>query len=136
MLVMLSPHGRWKTVDMICFLIENGADVYARNRVGDSVLRVVLESLDGLHDSDMEIVELLLAYGCDPFEANSSGKTPLLIARERGLYFVESRLLSLGASASDVGGWHKPRDLDVGRKWISCQFFLLLFTCILASAID
>ena len=104
-LLTLNPHGRWKTAEIICFLIENGADVYARNQVGDSVLHVVLESLDSLHGA-REIVELLVTYGCDPFEANSSGKPPLLIAIERGLYFVESYLLSLDPHTSDVGVWH------------------------------
>ena len=94
-LVMLNPHGRWKTVEMICFLIENGANVYACNQLGDSVLHVVLESLDDGHEA-RDIVELLVvAYGCDPFEINSSGRTPLDIAMERRLYFVGSYLFSL-----------------------------------------
>ena len=101
-LLTLCPHGRWRTAETICFLIENGADVYARNQVGDSVLHVVLESLDSLHGA-REIVELLVTYGCDPFEANSSGKPPLLVARERGLYLVESYLLSLDPRAPGVG---------------------------------
>jgi ankyrin repeat protein len=103
-LLTLSPHGRWKTAEMICFLIENGADVSARNQVGDSVLHVVLESLDGSSwHAAREIVDLLVAYGCDPFEANSSGKPPLLIAIERRLSLVERYLLSLDP---DVGVWH------------------------------
>ncbi|KAF8126505.1 hypothetical protein EV363DRAFT_1268265 [Boletus edulis] len=102
-LVMLSPRGEWKTAQMICFLIEHGADVYARNQVGDSVLHVVLESLYG-QDEAREIVALLLAYGCDPLEANASGKTPLRIAVDRGLYLVENHLRCLGApDEADVG---------------------------------
>ena len=115
-LVMLGPHERWKRVDKICFLIENGANVHARNQLGDSVLHVILESLDSWHEAG-DIVELLVAYGCDPFEVNSSGKTPLSIAMERRLYSAESYLLSL------VGVWHKPHDLGVGREWLDvCSF--------------
>ncbi|KAF8556919.1 ankyrin [Imleria badia] len=108
--VTLNPHGRWMTVQMVCFLLENGADVNARNDVGDSVLHVVLESLTDLHEA-REIVELLVLYGCDPLEANSSGKIPLRIAVERQLDFVEIYLRSFGAcDEADVAVWYEPHN--------------------------
>ncbi|KAG6379228.1 ankyrin repeat-containing domain protein [Boletus reticuloceps] len=102
-LFTLSPHGEWKTIQMIRFLIENGANVYARNQAGDSVLHVILESpID--QDKALAVVHLLLESGYDPFEANCSGKTLLRIAVERGLYLVENYLRYLGVpDEADVG---------------------------------
>ena len=137
-LVTLDPHGMWKTVQMICFLLENGADVDARNDVGDSILHIVLELFDNPYEA-RDVVELLVLYGCNPLEANSRGKTPLRIAVERQLSFVEVYLRSFGAcDEADVAAWYEPSDLYVGQcEWIHvCSSLLLLFTRILAATVN
>jgi ankyrin repeat protein len=89
---------RWSTAPMIRFLVENGADVLARTGDGASVLHITLGS-SYVYNRDvfLETVKLLVAYGCDPLEANSYGSTPLHIAVERGHVSAARYLLSLGA---------------------------------------
>ena len=86
----------WSTSPMIRFLVENGADVLARNSDGNSVLHVALQCFDD-EIVAFETVKLLVDYGCDPLEADSRGNTPLHIAVERGYISVARYLLTLGA---------------------------------------
>ena len=110
------------TARVVCFLVENGANVHAHNALGNSVLHVVLESLSAHRSPGVKLMELLVAYGCDPFEANSHGKTPLGIAVERGLYLAERYLRLLGACDLD-----EVRTIPhAGREWI---LVVTLFSC-------
>ncbi|KAI9567859.1 ankyrin repeat-containing domain protein [Boletus coccyginus] len=63
-------------------------------------------SLDDDYDSAaLELVKLLVGYGCDPLGANSRGETPLHIAVGQGYISAARYLLTLGA--------HLPPDLLV-----------------------
>lgn len=81
-------------VPMVCFLVENGADVHAHTEAGDSVLHVALQSF--YEDVALGITELLVGYDCDPFELNSAGKSTLYIAIEQAHISAARYLLSLG----------------------------------------
>lgn len=83
---------------MFRYLIENGANALAHSSDGDSVLHIVLQTL-AEHDA-LETTKLLVARGCDPFQANPQGVTPLGIALREGHVSVIHYLLSLGASLS------------------------------------
>jgi ankyrin repeat protein len=97
LLVTLKDHWGGRST-MIPFLVENGVDVLARASDGDSVLHIALQSLSHWHtDKALEIVKLLVGYGCDPLEANSRGNTPLHISVERGHLSAARYLLTLGA---------------------------------------
>ena len=81
---------------MIHFLVENDVDVLAHTDDGDSVLHITLKSL--YNDLNvLEVVKILVSHGCDPFEANSRGNTPICIAIQQGHVSVARHLLSLGA---------------------------------------
>ena len=90
------PWSNWSTPPMIHLLAENGVDFLARAGNGDSLLHVAL--LRHNSDSDvLEVVKLLVGYGCDPLEANSRGNTPLHLAVEHGHLSAARYLLTLGA---------------------------------------
>ncbi|KAF8133986.1 ankyrin repeat-containing domain protein [Boletus edulis] len=101
----------WSTAPMIQFLVENHVNVLARNSNGDSMLHIVLQSL---YDDDeaLEVVKLLVSYGCDPLEANSRGNTPLHLAAERDLISIARYLLSF---RSDITLRH---ELKMGPRMI------------------
>ena len=91
----LDPRGKWKTAEMVCFLVKNGADVHGCAHTGDSVFHIILRFLD--EDEALEIAKLLVtSYDCDSLRANSSGITPFHIAIEQGHISVAQYLLSLG----------------------------------------
>ncbi|KAI9462203.1 ankyrin repeat-containing domain protein [Boletus coccyginus] len=98
-LLVTSDHewSRWGTAPMIRFLVENGVDILAHASNGDSVLHIMLKSLYWRDDWALEIVKLLVNYGCDPLQANSCGNTPLHIAVERGYTYTAQYLLTFGA---------------------------------------
>ncbi|KAG6372891.1 ankyrin repeat-containing domain protein [Boletus reticuloceps] len=104
LLVTLRESG-WSTAPMIQFLVENHVNVLAHTSNGDSMLHIVLESL---YDDDkaLEVVKVLVSYGCDPLEANSHGTTPLHIAAARNCISVARYLL---AFRSDITLCHKLR---------------------------
>ena len=81
---------------MIRFLVENEVNVLAHASNGDSVLHIVLQCLYN-DDMALEVVKLLVGYGCDPLEANPRGKTPLHIAVEQDYTSTAQYLLTLGA---------------------------------------
>ena len=83
------------TADMIRLLSENGVSVLAHSGDGDSVLHLVLESI--YDDEALMAVKLLVSCGCDPFDANIRGETPLHVAVQHGHISVARHLLNLGA---------------------------------------
>ncbi|KAF8550457.1 ankyrin [Imleria badia] len=82
------------SVQMIRVLVKNSFDVLSRTGSGNSLLHVVM---DALHEDEvLTTTKLLLVHGCDPFQPNSRGETPIRIAIERGHIFLARYLLSLG----------------------------------------
>lgn len=84
----------WKKAPMIHLLIQNGADVLAHTRGGDSVLHIALRSF--VEDDALETAKILVAQGCDPLEPDTYGKPPFQIAAGRDQVSVVEFLLSLG----------------------------------------
>ncbi|KAI9462193.1 ankyrin repeat-containing domain protein, partial [Boletus coccyginus] len=87
----------WRSSTMIHLLVENGANALARTSNGDSVLHILLWSVY-YDDSTLEIVKLLVGYGCDPLEADSCGETPLHIAVKQSNVSAARYLITQGAS--------------------------------------
>lgn len=53
-------------IDMVKFLIESGADVFAANEDKETVLHYMSSQ------GNAQMVELLLSKGCDPFQTTVS----------------------------------------------------------------
>ncbi|KAF8441582.1 ankyrin repeat-containing domain protein [Boletus edulis BED1] len=102
----------WSVVPMIYLLVENGANPLVRNGDGDSLLHVALQCHSNNDDKALEAARVLVGNGCDPLEADSSGKAPLQIAVERGHISVARYLLTLQ-------GAHVPPDflVTLERHW-------------------
>ena len=95
LLVISNSRTMWDGGRMIRFLIENGFDVFSRTASGDTLLNIVIECF--YEGSALETTKLLVAHGCDPFQPNYRGDTPICIAIRRGAIFLAHYLLSLGA---------------------------------------
>ncbi|HEY0962159.1 MAG TPA: ankyrin repeat domain-containing protein [Pseudomonadales bacterium] len=81
-------------------LIEAGADVSARNRVGAPPL------LPAAINGNAELLELLLGAGADPNQAVSvTGDTPLMLAARTGLTDAIDVLLAHGADVNAREAW-------------------------------
>ena len=96
LLILNCDRSRWSTTPMIHFLVKNGVNVHAHTSDRDSVLHIALRCIND-DEETLEAVKVLVNYGCDPFEANSHGNTPLHIAVERGHISAARHLLTLGA---------------------------------------
>ncbi|KAG6377683.1 ankyrin repeat-containing domain protein [Boletus reticuloceps] len=88
-----------RRASMIVCLVDNGANIHARNVAGDTVLHSALQSLWD-ENYVLKIAKALVNRGgCDPLaESSSSGETPLRIAVNRGFVSVVRHFLSLGTS--------------------------------------
>jgi uncharacterized protein len=64
-------------VDVAEALLEAGADANRQNRFGNGPLFVAVFNSNGRG----RMIELLRSHGADPFAANSSGQTPVGLAR-------------------------------------------------------
>lgn len=90
--------------EVVRFLLDRGADVKARNRVGFTALHAAAVS------GDATLVGLLLDRGADPSakavlaEPADDISTPLLTAAQRGDDAVGQRLLEKGADVNVQGG--------------------------------
>ena len=94
---------------MVDCLLEYGVDVHTHTAAGVPVLHSTLQALWD-EDTVLKIVKLLVSRGQDPLETNTSGKTPLHIAVDRGFLSVTQYLLSLSLPPS-------PDLLRVALKW-------------------
>ena len=69
-------------LEIVDFLIKKGANVNARNRLGDSPLILVAPNCDMDKDIQLNIVELLLNAGADVNAQDNYGNTVLMLANE------------------------------------------------------
>lgn len=87
--------------EMVDFLINQGANVFAKARNADTLLHFAVASIDNYEV--LQIVWLLFRQGCDPALPNNSGVTPFHVAVERGRISVVELFLSLNV--------HPPPDI-------------------------
>lgn len=78
--------------DSVKFLLQNGANVNAKNSLGDTALSCAVQFLGS---SSTEIVKLLLESGADMNTRNERCETPLLLATKRNAEKVVALLLEL-----------------------------------------
>ena len=116
-----------KILPMINCLLENGANVHVRAADGEPLLHTLLSST--WQDNTLQIAEALVSHGCDPLEANLSGKTPLRITVERRLVPVARYFLSLGISPS-------PDLLHAALRWKDGQIKTQMVVCLLEYITD
>ena len=96
LLVALNSNRFRRKLQMVNFLIDEGASVFAKVQNGDTVLHAAVASL--VDDEVLEGVVLLLRRGCDPSVSNIHGATPLHIAIRRRHTVVVKHFLSLKVS--------------------------------------
>ncbi|KAF8437542.1 Aspartate/glutamate/uridylate kinase [Boletus edulis BED1] len=93
-LLAASVWGSMNNARMISFLTESGAIPLGHTSDRDPVIYIVLAAYGELRA--LETTKLLVAHGCDPFEASLHGDTPLHIALQQGHITVVHCLLSPG----------------------------------------
>jgi ankyrin repeat protein len=81
-------HGEVKVVET---LLSHGADVMAKNKLGDTAL------MNALHGRYKDIAEMLILRGADINAKNLRGETPLKIAKQNSLTEIIQILISNGA---------------------------------------
>ena len=82
---------------IICSLIEQGAHASRLSTDGSTLLHATALCLDDHHG--LEVAKLLVGNGCNPFEYDIRGRTPLHIALDRNLALLADYLaLSTGRS--------------------------------------
>ncbi|KAF8546796.1 ankyrin [Imleria badia] len=81
----------WKA-QKICSVIYQGTDVSRLSADGNSLLHATVLSLDDLHGLD--VAQLLVDAGCNPFKCNVEGKTPFDLALHRKSTLLAAYLLS------------------------------------------
>ena len=114
---------RWSKTQMVFCLLEHTTDVRIRAANGEPLLHTLLSSTqDGEYAA--QTVEALVSRGCDPWEADPSGKTPLRIAVEQCLVPVVQYFLSLGISPS-------PDLLHTALRWKNGQIKVQMVFCLL-----
>ena len=83
----------WRT-QTIRSLVEKKADVCGISADGNTLLHAALLSLD--ERRGLDVGQLLIDAGCDPFQVGADGKTPLHIALDRRFSLTADYLLSTG----------------------------------------
>ncbi|KAI9567489.1 ankyrin repeat-containing domain protein [Boletus coccyginus] len=83
----------WKTLT-ICSLLGEGANVRGLSADGNTLLYATVLALDEHQGLDM--AQLLVGAGCDPFARSADGKTALHIALDRNFPRIANFLLSSG----------------------------------------
>lgn len=76
---------------MTAILLENGANVDARNFSLDTSLHIAIKN------GDLDTIAALLGAGANVIIARDSGETALMMALEKGLHDVAEELLQAGA---------------------------------------
>ncbi|KAF8549465.1 ankyrin [Imleria badia] len=83
--------------EMVHFLIDQGANIFARQYNGDSVLHAAVIAFPDGDPDVLEVITSLVAGGCDPATSNTHGVTPLHVAVEQGNVKIVKHLISLNA---------------------------------------
>ena len=81
-------------VEVVCFLLEHGADVTARDKSGLTALHYASEN------GHKEVIRILVKHGADVRAQNEKGDTPLHNASVNGRVEVACILIELGAVVS------------------------------------
>ncbi len=84
-------HGTGGSVEIAELLIEKGADIYARDGIGDTVL------MWAAGGNSVEIAKLLIAKGVDVNATDKIGTTPLMWAAYKGFVEMVELLIDSGA---------------------------------------
>jgi uncharacterized protein len=89
---------------MLKLLLANGADPEAANSRGDTALHFVMFSFE--NKALPEILDVLIASGCEVDEETNNGLTPLMLAASRGNLATAKLLLDREAdiNATDTDG--------------------------------
>ncbi|MCD4782298.1 MAG: ankyrin repeat domain-containing protein [Candidatus Eremiobacteraeota bacterium] len=100
-------------IDLAKFLLDNDAEIDARDEDGETPLSVAAD------DGDYEISKLLISRGANINTKNSCGDTPLTEAAEEGHLNVVKLLISSGADINSIdknGYTPLHRAAEKGRK--------------------
>lgn len=83
--------------DIVAFLLEQGANPHGCDdcNYGSAMWRAAWKG-------DIESIRLLLAYGCSPDDAETTGQTPLIAALENRHFKIAECLLSHGADINHL----------------------------------
>lgn len=91
---LLGIAARYNSLDCLKILLENGADINAKDHLGITPLG------DAVYQENVEAVKLLLEYNPDVNVQDNDGRTPLYLAVENGS--VECMKLLLNVEGIDV----------------------------------
>jgi len=94
---------RFRNLEMVKILLENGANADNTNNFGTTPLRIVLDSYIRPKEDDFKFVELLLDYGAN-VNYNDGYFTPLQEAVQKGNLEVVKLLLDRGANVNEASG--------------------------------
>jgi ankyrin repeat protein len=86
-----------KDLAVLKLLVENGADVNAKNVKGETPLHHVILNDEGALEEDKKSMLFLLEHGADRNAADNDGNTPLHIACKRGMVEYALFLVEQGA---------------------------------------
>ncbi|CAG9861269.1 unnamed protein product [Phyllotreta striolata] len=79
-------------LDLVRFLLENGANVHAQTQTGDTALTYACEN------GHTDVADLLLQYGADLEHESEGGRTPLMKSCRAGHLCTVQFLISKGAN--------------------------------------
>lgn len=82
-------------IEPVKILLDQGANINAQNRAGDTALIIA-----GWNLEDLELVTYLVEHGADLDIANRNGDTPLIDAADKGSIEILEYLLRKGADTS------------------------------------
>ena len=90
--ILLIALQRRSTLQMIQFLVQNGADVHSITSDGDTVLHLTIA--EPVESRRLGLMKTFIEAGCNPSTCNSEGRTVLELTIERGYTSVVECLLS------------------------------------------
>ncbi|CAH0553399.1 unnamed protein product [Brassicogethes aeneus] len=108
-------------LDLVKFLLENGANVHAQTQTGDTALTYACEN------GHTDVADLLLQYGADLEHESEGGRTPLMKACRAGHQCTVQFLISKGANVrrQTTNNDHTPLSLACAGGHLSVVELLL-----------